>query len=288
MEDPQSKAKYCFKGSSLDLLRKEPDSFVQGYTKIKPCTKPPAALQKKLTSYRIVLTILVFLALVIIGIFVNDSLQDETVYVTRTGYCYHVKSCGTYSGGKSVSIRKAEKDGYTPCSLCNPWHNRLFFVLLWYAILSSFAHTAFLAVQMLIENKVKRENEARLREYARAFCQRYNQRKANELFGMPEYYCVGSDFIPVLISPYDDEYGVYAGATAYHLRSCQYAKGDCISKYHATELDLRPCKLCKPPAPNEKWYIRYSHWAKRAASLGVFVEIRNDIITVLPNKEAPK
>jgi hypothetical protein len=46
---------------------------------------------------------------------------DVTVYVTRTGEKYHVGSCSYLRQSKiSISLSEAKRQGYTPCSRCNP------------------------------------------------------------------------------------------------------------------------------------------------------------------------
>lgn len=47
--------------------------------------------------------------------------KSQTVYVTKTGKKYHQDGCASLSKSK-IAINKddAEKEGYTPCSKCNP------------------------------------------------------------------------------------------------------------------------------------------------------------------------
>ncbi|MBO4854055.1 MAG: LPXTG cell wall anchor domain-containing protein [Oscillospiraceae bacterium] len=46
---------------------------------------------------------------------------DTTVYVTRTGECYHRGSCSYLSQSKySISLQSAVSQGYRACSRCNP------------------------------------------------------------------------------------------------------------------------------------------------------------------------
>ena len=50
----------------------------------------------------------------------DESLQSETVYVTRTGKKYHRESCSSLRRSKiSISLAEA-KERYGPCSRCNP------------------------------------------------------------------------------------------------------------------------------------------------------------------------
>jgi hypothetical protein len=47
--------------------------------------------------------------------------SDPTVYITRTGEKYHVGSCSYLRQSKiSISLSEAKRQGYTPCSRCNP------------------------------------------------------------------------------------------------------------------------------------------------------------------------
>ena len=47
--------------------------------------------------------------------------QEEMVYITRTGECYHKASCryGENYGSAKISKKEAEKT-HRPCSICNP------------------------------------------------------------------------------------------------------------------------------------------------------------------------
>lgn len=51
---------------------------------------------------------------------VNDNITT-TVYITKTGDCYHSSGCGYLSRSKiAVSKSSAINDGYRPCSRCHP------------------------------------------------------------------------------------------------------------------------------------------------------------------------
>ena len=51
---------------------------------------------------------------------VDEDVQSETVYVTRTGKKYHLGSCSSLRRSKlSISLVEA-KQKYSPCSRCNP------------------------------------------------------------------------------------------------------------------------------------------------------------------------
>lgn len=46
---------------------------------------------------------------------------DVTVYVTVNGTKYHEKGCMHLSNSSiPISLKEAEEQGYTPCSVCNP------------------------------------------------------------------------------------------------------------------------------------------------------------------------
>lgn len=47
--------------------------------------------------------------------------SGATVYLTRTGECYHAGSCSSLSRSKiPVSLAEAKERGYRPCSRCDP------------------------------------------------------------------------------------------------------------------------------------------------------------------------
>lgn len=51
----------------------------------------------------------------------DDDDEYVTVYVTSTGEKYHRSSCQYLSKSKiSISLKKAKRNGYDPCSRCNP------------------------------------------------------------------------------------------------------------------------------------------------------------------------
>ena len=52
---------------------------------------------------------------------VKDDNISYTVYITKTGDCYHSSNCGYLSRSKiSISKAAAVSQGYRPCSRCNP------------------------------------------------------------------------------------------------------------------------------------------------------------------------
>ncbi len=51
----------------------------------------------------------------------NNDDVSYTVYITKTGDCYHSSNCGYLSRSKiSISKSSAVSQGYRPCSRCNP------------------------------------------------------------------------------------------------------------------------------------------------------------------------
>lgn len=51
----------------------------------------------------------------------SNSKKEKIVYITNTGTKYHKSSCSYLKQSKiSISLSKAIKRGYTPCSRCNP------------------------------------------------------------------------------------------------------------------------------------------------------------------------
>jgi competence protein ComEC len=49
--------------------------------------------------------------------------QSVTVYVTNSGQKYHTTNCSSLSKSKiAITLEEAKKEGYTPCSKCNPPH----------------------------------------------------------------------------------------------------------------------------------------------------------------------
>lgn len=52
---------------------------------------------------------------------VDASVSDEvTVYVTDTGEKYHRADCNYLISSNPITLSRAIKFGYTPCSRCNP------------------------------------------------------------------------------------------------------------------------------------------------------------------------
>lgn len=61
------------------------------------------------------LLLLVFFSLAVGNAF------SQTVYITKTGKKYHVRTCGYLSRSSiAVSLSDAIAAGYTPCSVCDP------------------------------------------------------------------------------------------------------------------------------------------------------------------------
>lgn len=51
----------------------------------------------------------------------TEKKNSYTVYITDSGSKYHRKSCGYLKKScYAIDIDKAEYEGYTPCSRCNP------------------------------------------------------------------------------------------------------------------------------------------------------------------------
>jgi hypothetical protein len=62
-----------------------------------------------------VLLLLVFFSLAVGNAF------SQTVYITKTGKKYHVRTCGYLSRSSiAISLSDAIESGYTPCSVCDP------------------------------------------------------------------------------------------------------------------------------------------------------------------------
>jgi hypothetical protein len=222
--------------------------------------------------------------ILLIAFNISDDLHHAEVYVTPTGYCYHTSNCRTFRGGRCLTIENAQKERYYQCSLCHPFQHVLAYSLLGYAFIACFSFGVFSIFQAIIDLNEKRKKQAIKKAEADEFCLQYNQKRASEVFGMPKYYYIGPDFIPMLVPTLAHVYGVYASSSSYHLAHCKYAKGNPISRYQASELKLAPCRMCTPEAPGEKWYYLYYYWARKAHSLGVIVNIRDDIITVTTEK----
>jgi competence protein ComEC len=46
---------------------------------------------------------------------------DTTVFITRTGACYHVKGCRYLKSSRiAIRLEDAKAQGYRPCSVCDP------------------------------------------------------------------------------------------------------------------------------------------------------------------------
>ncbi len=52
---------------------------------------------------------------------VREDIEQATVYVTRTGECYHRGNCGALRSRIPMSLNDA-KQRYRPCSRCSPPH----------------------------------------------------------------------------------------------------------------------------------------------------------------------
>ena len=51
----------------------------------------------------------------------QESTSSESVYITGKGEKYHRKGCRYLKHNiKTLTPQKAEKNGYSPCSVCNP------------------------------------------------------------------------------------------------------------------------------------------------------------------------
>lgn len=51
----------------------------------------------------------------------QPEVKEVTVYITKTGEKYHTSGCRYLSKSKiPISLDNAKKQGYTPCSVCNP------------------------------------------------------------------------------------------------------------------------------------------------------------------------
>jgi competence protein ComEC len=47
--------------------------------------------------------------------------QSQTVYITRSGKEYHLDGCRYLTASKTaISLKDAQKQGYTPCKVCHP------------------------------------------------------------------------------------------------------------------------------------------------------------------------
>lgn len=51
----------------------------------------------------------------------STTISNDTVYLTKTGTKYHREECSMLKNSKiKTTVKKAKKDGYEPCSKCNP------------------------------------------------------------------------------------------------------------------------------------------------------------------------
>ena len=52
---------------------------------------------------------------------IGNTIDAQTVYITKTGKKYHKGSCRYLRSSKiSISLEDAKAKGYTPCSVCKP------------------------------------------------------------------------------------------------------------------------------------------------------------------------
>lgn len=66
---------------------------------------------------------LVLLLLFLNPLFVLSAAADNsetTVYITQTGYAYHINGCGHLRSKIPISLREAVESGHTPCKDCHP------------------------------------------------------------------------------------------------------------------------------------------------------------------------
>ena len=80
-------------------------------------------MKTKIIAFITLLTVLMFY--VNSCAMVLDELHNSpsSVYVTKTGKCYHCSSCRTISKSKhlkEMSITQAELKGYKRCGICKP------------------------------------------------------------------------------------------------------------------------------------------------------------------------
>lgn len=230
---------------------------------------------------RIVLGAVVFLFLVYFNLVQNNTLEDKTVYTTRTGSCYHRSGCKTLHSRKATTIRQAEKDGYSSCGLCSPDAVYFFEALFYYGVVGCAVYLAAGVPVFIINGKIaKRELEEKKRK-ANDFKFRFNQKDAAMVLGIPPSYYIGNDLRPKLKEDADQSLAVYAGSSAYHLKSCRYAPGALrMSRFEARQHGLRPCKVCCPPSATDQWYSNFMAWASEAHSLDLCVEIKDGTIFV--------
>lgn len=48
---------------------------------------------------------------------------ENTVYITKTGECYHIAGCSYLKSSIPISLEDAKDKGYRPCSRCKPDSN---------------------------------------------------------------------------------------------------------------------------------------------------------------------
>ncbi len=72
---------------------------------------------KKIIAFVLVLLLLCSLSFPILAYSGNGAIY---VYVTNTGYAYHVESCSYLRSKNRICLEDAVREGYVPCSRCNP------------------------------------------------------------------------------------------------------------------------------------------------------------------------
>lgn len=90
-----------------------------------PCFYPPFPLQGGVPlKFRIfssmLLTLLLFLPLSVTTALAYTVPSDTVVYATDSGTKYHRLDCTHLHSSRSMTIERAERAGYEPCSRCNP------------------------------------------------------------------------------------------------------------------------------------------------------------------------
>ena len=81
------------------------------------CTERGDPLLKKVFS--------AFLALITVFVLVftpyaSAASGDRTVYITKTGKCYHEEYCSYLKSSIETTLSEAVSQGYSPCSKCRP------------------------------------------------------------------------------------------------------------------------------------------------------------------------
>lgn len=230
---------------------------------------------------RIAFGAIVFLLLVYFNLVQNNTLEDKTVYTTRTGSCYHRSGCKTLHSKRATTIRQAEKDGYSSCGVCCPDATYFWEALFCYGVAGCAVYFAFGIPISIINGKIARQELEEKKRKANEFRSKFDQADAAIVLGVPTSYNIGDDLRPKLKDDADQYLAVYAGSSAYHLKACRYAYGASkMSRFEARQKGLRPCKVCCPPPATDLWYSRFMAWAEEAHSLDLRVEIKDGTIFV--------